>query len=746
MRHVESIMEFLFACTITFLLYPIWYLARSHIDGVPNPQTIGPVNIMKDMMIYFYNPVIRSKLVLLPKCDTWNTLTFFMKMFLNTTDISIVDTPEQMKDVIYSADCNALGIHWINAHQTDNHTSPQFAIYKQTLYGDIDEAALNFLLLGIFELDKTVPSNFSFIDRQPYAQPAYDELYDIQILVAFFAVVPMILATMPCLQNILEEKDNHVMTLSYLMGCTETQYWLVQNIVMFIYGIIPNLIFILMMCFWYAMVGTDFTLFLVITIIYTISYNMFLEFIMTFLKGSSSGRAMTVAFAILTIFFGYLHYFYTMNENNQREWLKHLLSVVPLSAYQLVVLEFFVRIKDGYPGVGWGDILEKYDYPIWYGFVWLIADAVIYFILFLIFNATLSRDFGVQVISFKEFLNPNAWKYIFSKSNSVVDVSEIYQSENALEIEHLTKVYHGKKPVTAVDNVSFTIKQGEVIVMIGPNGAGKSTIINTVTAAIRKTSGSMKLFNFPQTEQFRNIHSYLGVCFQDNVLVPLLNVREHFFLFGGFRGIPEDEIESAIDFFANTLQLTGSLATRAIDLSGGQKRKLCLALSLLGNPPIVIMDEPTAGVDVQARQLIWKTIASLRNSTCLITSHALEEAEAVSSRLFIVSEGKLPYSGTSTELRQRFKCGYMLRVERSDGKVGPVLDFIKQMEPDAHVTEERQDTIALPVSRDVPKILKELVKNQEELGIISYSFAVEQLEDTLLKMIESAEAKIEINY
>jgi ABC-type multidrug transport system ATPase subunit len=157
------------------------------------------------------------------------------------------------------------------------------------------------------------------------------------------------------------------------------------------------------------------------------------------------------------------------------------------------------------------------------------------------------------------------------------------------------------------------------------------------------------------------------------------------------------------------------------------------------------MDEPTAGVDVQARQVIWKTIAALKDTTTLVTSHALEEAEAVSSRLFIVAGGRLPFSGTSTELREQFNCGYVLRIERDDGDAAALLPLVSRSVPEARVTEERKDTIAFPVSAGIPQLLRELEAAKESLGVRSYALCVEQLEDMLLKLIMTEEAQVEMD-
>ena len=303
--------------------------------------------------------------------------------------------------------------------------------------------------------------------------------------------------------------------------------------------------------------------------------------------------------------------------------------------------------------------------------------------MFLIFNFFLPRPFGKspakRCCSCKPMCSRRKRKLLVEN-----------QDEVAITSEFVTKDYDESK-IRGLEEVSFDIKTGEIIVLIGPNGAGKSTLINLIAGAIQPTSGYI--------EFQPGLSNRLGVCFQDNVLIPELSVREHFDLFGCYRGVPKAILESSIDYFASNMQLSHMMTNRAGDLSGGQKRKLCIGLSLLGNPAIVLMDEPTAGVDVQARQLIWKFIASLKNTTTIITSHALEEAEAVSSRLFIVAAGKVPFTGTSTEMREKYKCGYKMRVDRDDGTVGPVLDLAKSYVPSTTMVEDRKDTILIPAEK-----------------------------------------------
>ena len=742
-RHFPSIIEFIGACIITFLLYPVWLFARSNVPASSNPPILGPFNMSEQLGTFLYaTGSATPEIAIVP--NNLNT-QFFNSLVLNKVGEAFNITSKVLKDVdemreyIYQTDSNCFGIHWINSDKEDARTNPQFTIYLQKNYGQPEEALLQLILTYI-----SSNSTFVTVNRQAFPLVKSSNEYNIHIAVAFFAICPIILATMPNVQSILDDKDSRITTYMFLMGMSETQHWIVNFCMMFIGAFFPYLIVTGLLCFWFCCKGTDVGLFMVTTMLFIISHTFFMFCILTIMQKSEHGRSQAVGFAIFTIFFGYIHFFYTLQPNASNS-LKHGMSVIPLSAYQLMVMTFYNRVKNGYTPYNWSNLHDDGSYPLWMGLMWLALDCAIFFVLWLILNTFMPREFGVQPMLITDIFKRSAWHTLFHGRGSA-DPEQIKRAENAIVVEGLDKKYNGMKPVHAVKNVSFTVKRGEVIVLIGPNGAGKSTMINTISCAIKNTGGTISLFDGPATTQFQEIHKYLGICFQENVLCGLLSVKEHFELFGALRGIAIDDLDAAIEFFSSTLQLEQVLATRARDLSGGQKRKLCLALAILGNPPLVIMDEPTAGVDVQARQLIWQTIAGLKESTCIITSHALEEAEAVSSRLFIAAHGEMPFKGTSTELRRQFNCGYLLRVDREDGKAGPVFDLAKSIIPGTVISEEREDTLIVPVDKKASELLLELETNSAKYGVKSYSFGVEQLEDTLLKMIEHAEAEIDMNH
>jgi ABC-type multidrug transport system ATPase subunit/branched-subunit amino acid transport protein AzlD len=572
---------------------------------------------------------------------------------------------------------------------------------------------------------------------QVFATPPTVQRFEIQVTIAFFSIFPIVLATLADIQTILEEKDSRVQTLTFLMGCSESAYWGVSFLMQFLLALIPYTAYTASLAYGFCLIGTPFSMLWVVSVLFIISNTWFVMWITTFMKTAPSGRILTAGFLVVTVFFGQLHRLFTLTETNSSEAVKHIFSVIPLSAYEMLMMTCYKQAQLSLPAMTWSDMNNPaFLYRLWYALFWLSFDSVLYFMLFVIFNLLNERDFGSPKLRWRDLLSLPAWRRAMMPRSA----SSLNGSSTLIRVSHLSKTYHGDRDVVALTDVSFSIDRGEVIVIIGPNGAGKSTLMNILSGAVEPTEGTLRLADGPPIARFNEIQSILGVCFQQNVLIPLLTIREHFRLFGTFKGMTIAEIDDTMAFFAHTLQLTAMLANRAGDLSGGQKRKLCIALSLLGHPPVVIMDEPTAGVDVQARQLIWKVIAQLTDTTTLVTSHALEEAEAVCSRLFVVAGGNVPFTGTATELRNQFNCGYVLRVE---GNVEGVLELAKSFVPDARIAGSRADSIELRVCSEVVPLIQALEDQQEELGVRSYSFGVEQLEDVLMRLIQTEEAQVE---
>lgn len=748
-RKASDLIEFTGSCIIYLLLVPCYLFTRLDHPAEIYPQLNYTSIIPMDLFI-FLGATSRPTMVFAPDCNRtrvlFGTLINLTNLFL-PSNITIVDayveTSDEIRETIYTSEGNGLGINWVNARYPNATYSPEIELYRQSIFGAPDKDVFEIIRRAIAIQNGDLDMFLFNLSDQSFASTKHDEYFPIAFLVVLFSVLPGILVLMPDFQTVLDEKDTKVASLSFLMGCPEAAYWFVSFITPTILGLIPYLLMSICYSYFFIMVGTSVTLIWFISFAFVISHVWFQLFLSTFMKNASQGRSTIIVFLVFAVFFCYLHYFYTLDPKNHNQHVKHAFSILPLSAYQLTLMAMYNQTNFGFPGEQWSDITLETSYPIYYGLFWLFGDALIYFLLFLLFNLTNPREFGMPLIRWRDIFSPSAWKRVFQRTRTTIDNLEQHDEGIFLSVRDLSKTYNGSRKFQALSDVNFDIKCGEVIVIIGPNGAGKSTLLNCIAGAIDPTTGTLSIYEGQQINRFSELQKYMGVCFQENVLIGQLTVRENFHLFGSFRGISKQQIEESISFFSETLQLDEMLDQRAENLSGGQKRKLCIALSLLGNPPLVIMDEPTAAVDVQARQLIWKTLSSLRDTTCVITSHALEEAEACSSRLFIMSYGHLKFTGSSTELRNQFKCGYLLRVDTGNNEnydIHQILELAQSFVPETKISDERSDTICMPVDDIIPEFLEEMEKRKKDLGISSYSFSVEQIEDVILKLIIEEEA------
>ena len=202
----------------------------------------------------------------------------------------------------------------------------------------------------------------------------------------------------------------------------------------------------------------------------------------------------------------------------------------------------------------------------------------------------------------------------------------------------------------ALDDVSLDIEQGEFFGLLGPNGAGKTTMISILAGLTRATSGTASVLGSDVQKDYANARRKLGVVPQELVFDPFFNVREALHIQSGYFGIKNNG--AWIDELLHNLGLTDKAESNMRQLSGGMKRRVLVAQALVHKPPVIVLDEPTAGVDVELRQALWQFIARLNKegSTVLLTTHYLEEAEALCGRIAMLKTGKVVALATTSEL------------------------------------------------------------------------------------------------
>ncbi len=238
--------------------------------------------------------------------------------------------------------------------------------------------------------------------------------------------------------------------------------------------------------------------------------------------------------------------------------------------------------------------------------------------------------------------------------------------EDIIIVEDLRKIYG--KDILAVDGISFKVHKGEVFGFLGPNGAGKSTTIKILTTLLEKTSGKATIDGLDIDKDQAEVRRIIGYSSQDVGVDDDLTARENLMLQCSFHHIPKDKAVQRVELLLETVKLQEAADRRLKTFSGGMRKRLDLASSLVSDPKVLFLDEPTTGLDPQSRQDIWEYITQLNSqgTTIFLTTQYMEEADRLADRLCIVDQGKIVAEGTPLELKARIGADIITLSVRSD--------------------------------------------------------------------------------
>uniref|UniRef100_A0A3P9PUU7 P-type phospholipid transporter n=1 Tax=Poecilia reticulata TaxID=8081 RepID=A0A3P9PUU7_POERE len=307
-----------------------------------------------------------------------------------------------------------------------------------------------------------------------------------------------------------------------------------------------------------------------------------------------------------------------------------------------------------------------------------------------------------------------------------------------LKISDLTKVYPGKK-TPAVDQLCVGVPAAECFGLLGINGAGKTTTFKMLTGDIPVSSGEAFLNGYSIRTEMRHVHQNMGYCPQFDAIDDLLTGREHLEFYARLRGVPEDEVAMVAEWGIQKLGLIKYANKSAGTYSGGNKRKLSTAMALIGCPPVVFLDEPTTGMDPKARRFLWDCILSVikEGRSVILTSHSMEECEALCTRMAIMVNGRFKCLGSIQHLKNRFGDGYtvIVRVGGSPPALRPVEDFVRLTFPDSVLKEKHHNTLQyqLPYTQGaLASIFSQFTINQGRLAVEDYSVSQTTLDQVFV--------------
>ena len=283
----------------------------------------------------------------------------------------------------------------------------------------------------------------------------------------------------------------------------------------------------------------------------------------------------------------------------------------------------------------------------------------------------------------------------------------------------------------ALKGIDLTVDEGEFFALLGPNGAGKSTLINILAGLIKPTSGSVKVMGHDVIVDYQNARRSLGVVPQELVFDPFFNVREMLRFQAGYFGKGREN-DDWIDEVIEGLDLQDKANTNMRMLSGGMKRRALIAQALVHKPPVIVLDEPTAGVDVELRKKLWQFIKKLnqKGHTIVLTTHYLEEAETLCSRVAMMDQGKVVALDKTRNLLKRFSAKNLnLRLDLKGKKIPASIQRLIQ------ITDQNFVTFLLKEIAEVEFIISELKKSK--IAILDMELNNSDLENVFLKLTGS---------
>ncbi|HUG09186.1 MAG TPA: ABC transporter ATP-binding protein [Acidimicrobiia bacterium] len=240
-------------------------------------------------------------------------------------------------------------------------------------------------------------------------------------------------------------------------------------------------------------------------------------------------------------------------------------------------------------------------------------------------------------------------------------------TESLVQARGLTKRFGD---FTAVDSIDFDIHKGEAFGFLGPNGAGKTSTMKMITTVSPITEGKLSVFGIDPNVDGRSIRQRIGVVPQEDNLDQELTVAENLYIYGRYHDMKKSEINPRIEELLEFAQLTERKDSEVEPLSGGMKRRLTIARALINNPDLIILDEPTTGLDPQARHLLWDRLYRLKQqgATLIITTHYMDEAEQLCDRLVVMDQGKIAAEGSPRQLIQRYAPREVVELRFEEGQ------------------------------------------------------------------------------
>ena len=620
---------------------------------------------------------------------------------------------------------------------TDTHNK-RFLLYQAFL--------ARFLVEEIYDLDikRDIHFNFGLNSYPPSVKNPRN--YDIiEVMLSYLITMQFTFVFLSFSIQMLEEKEQKLEKLLERQGITLFKYLFSWLINFFIASILTNLAIILG---GYQILQSLYGIYILDLFLFNLSLFSLLLLIVTLSKNKQTGLILVNLIGFGSLVFGYI-----LTQGSPHQVIQILFNFLP-NANIFCSIKLIIKLQ----------FIGKYSYDNlrlnYNGISYL--DTLIMFIVEIIFYTCASlfiRSYQNSGLDFINFLKSIFIK-VSRKTDLLIDETKnnlieediqtinheeltekniLLKNQNAyLNISNVTRKYD---ELIAVNNFNGELFKNEIFCLLGHNGAGKTTLIKMISGAEDPDNGDIFLNNISVVTNKKYLFQNIGLCQQDDIFFDYLTVYEHLKYMMEIKGIKSDVQQ--INTFINRIDLVQKKDALCKTLSGGEKRKLCVALALIGNSELVLLDEPTSGMDIISKRALWDFLKEFKNNKIIIlTTHSLDEAEYLGDRIGIMTNGHFICSGTSSYLKSKYPCGFNLNLLVNSNvctneKKQKLYNELIKYEPNLEIKISSKGLFSLNIqsnNQNIKEIFYIITNNKEEYGIEDYTVSSTSLEDVFLKL------------
>uniref|UniRef100_A0A3B4UC74 ATP binding cassette subfamily A member 3 n=1 Tax=Seriola dumerili TaxID=41447 RepID=A0A3B4UC74_SERDU len=601
------------------------------------------------------------------------------------------------------------------------------------------------------------------LSRFPYPPFIYDVfILAIQNQLPLVLVLSFTYTSLNIVRAVVQEKERKLKEYMRMMGLSNWLHWSAWFLMFFLFLSISVFFVTLLLCIQVSPNGavltySDPTLVFIFLLLFTVATINF-----SFMISAFFSRANVAAAAGGFIYFlSYLPYLFLWPRYDLLSHVQKVSACLISNVAMAMGAQLIGMFEGKGTGIQWSNIFDSVtvddDFSLAQVLALLLFDSVLYGLVAWYMEAVFPGEYGVPLPSYF-FVLPSYWcssprMALVNEKEEEEDAEKALKGEfieeepaglvSGIKIKHLTVIKHllqvGNKTRKAVRDLTLNMFEGQITVLLGHNGAGKTTTLSMLTGLFPPTSGRAYINGNDICQDMALIRRSLGLCPQHDVLFDNLTVREHLLFYAQLKGYSKEKIPDEVDRIIRILSLEDKRQARSKTLSGGMKRKLSIGIALIGDSKVVMLDEPTSGMDPSARRATWDLLqGEKRGRTILLTTHFMDEADLLGDRIAIMAGGELQCCGSPLFLKNKYGAGYhMVIVKDALCNVSEITRLVHMYVPNATM----ESSAGAELSYILPKestsrfelLFAELEMNREELGIASYGASVTTMEEVFLR-------------